>query len=199
MEELATKEELEELKETAGKVRGVPLKTTSDFILKEEGEEGLRKLEQAMAGLGYPIKREEIRAMDFYPLRLWGLYLVVIKRLFNYSRERMAELGANNAKLSLIIRLFMKYFFSVEKLLGEVPRIWHKYYTVGDLKIYEYQEEENRAVIRLENFKLHPIFFEDLMGYFSGIVKMVTGKPARCELTKSRERGDNYYEFELNW
>ncbi len=196
---LITEKEIEELNKATGEVRGVALKTTSDFILKEEGKEGLEKLEKTMAELGHPIKREEIRAMDFYPLQLWGLYLVIIKKLFNYSKEKMGELGANNAKVSLIIKLFMKYFFSVERLLKEVPRIWSKYYTVGELKIHDYKPEENRAVVRLENFRLHSIFFEDLTGYFSSIVKMVTGKPAKCDLTKSIDRGDNYYEFSIKW
>jgi len=196
---LVNKEEVEKLMKAEGEVRGVSLKNTSDFIIKEEGEEGLKKLEKAMTEIGQPLEYEEIKAMQFYPLGLFALYLLVIKRLFNYPDEKIQEIGKSNAKLSLVIKLFMKYFFSPQRVLKEVPKMWRKYYSVGKLSVQEFNEEEKRAILRIEDFSLHPVWCQDLAGFFSSMVQMVVGSEAKCQETKCTHRGDPYHEFLVKW
>ncbi len=93
MNEIISKQEIEELMKIEGKVRGLPFKTEAEFIQKEEGEEGLKRLEDAMKNIGYPLKYKEMRAMDFYPIGLLAVHLVVIKRLFNYDDKKFEEMG----------------------------------------------------------------------------------------------------------
>ena len=40
-----------------GEVRGAGLKVDWEFILREKGEEGLKRVEDRMAELGFPLKR----------------------------------------------------------------------------------------------------------------------------------------------
>jgi hypothetical protein len=149
--------------------------------------------------LGYPLEHETIKVMDFYPVGLWGLYLLVIKRLFYYQNEQIQEIGKSNAKLSLLIRLFMKYFFSPEKVIKKVPEMWQKYYSIGSLSVTDYNEEERRAVLRITNFSLHPVWCQDIIGFFSSMVQMIVGDEAQCQETKCTHRGDKYHEFVVTW
>ena len=200
MEEIVTKEEFNELMGLEGKARGIPFKTQADFIIKKEGKEGLKRLEDTMAKLGYPLKYRKMRSMDFYPLGLLAVNMIAIKRLFNYDDKKFQEMGSVEAKSSsLIIRLFMSYFVSIDLAAKKVSEIWRKHYTLGELKVVELNKEKKYIVLRLENFRCHSLFCQDLVGYFPSMVEMVVGSDVTCEEIKCVHRGDEYHEYLLKW
>lgn len=199
MEQMISEEEIKELLEVKGEIRGVSIRNTAEFVLREEGKEGLDRLEKAVEDLGHPLVYENIQKMEFYPLGLWGIYMIVMKKIFNYSEDKIKELGAHNVKSSFIIRLFMKYFFSLDKMAKEGPKIWKKYNTAGDLKVADYSNEEKYVVLRIENYHFHPIHCQNLKGYLSAIIQMIVKDKTTCEETKCVYRGDPYHEFLIKW
>ncbi|GAI37757.1 unnamed protein product, partial [marine sediment metagenome] len=80
MEQIISKQEIDELMKLKGEVKGMGMKTHAEFILKEEGKQGLEKLEETMEKLGHPIKFREIRGTTFYPLGLEAIVLVAMQR-----------------------------------------------------------------------------------------------------------------------
>lgn len=141
-----------------------------------------------------------MRSMDFYPLGLLAVNMLAIKRVFKYDDKKFQEMGSVEAKTSsLVIRLFMKYFVSIDLAAKKAPEMWRKHYTTGDLKVAELNKEKKYIVLRLENFSCHPLFCQDLVGYFPSIVEMVVGSDASCEETKCVHRGDEYHEYILRW
>lgn len=199
MEKIISKEELEELMKIEGKVRGIAFKNEAKFIVKEEGEEGLKRLEDAMASLGCPMKYKEIKGLNFYPIRLLAINLLIIKRLFLYDDEKFQEIGRFEAKLSFIIKLFLKYFVSLDSAIKQIPKMWGKHYTVGTLTIAECNEKEKYLIARLEGFRLHPLYCQITKGFGSSLIKMVIGSDVTCEEIKCAYRGDEYHEFLLKW
>ena len=197
MEEIITKQEFEELMKLKGETRGVGFQTEAKFILKEEGEEGLKKLENEMTRLGFPY--DKIKTMEFYPMGLLAVALVVIQRLFNYDENKFQEMGKFESKSSLIIRLFMKYFASLERVAKESEKMWRNYYTVGNLKVTELDKDKKYVIVRIENFSLHPILCQVLIGYYVSIVKMVVKSEVTCQEVKCVHKGDEYHEFLLKW
>ena len=199
MEQIISEEEIKKLMDIKGEVRGVSLKADGDFILKEKGEEGLKRLEAELVEIGHPIKFEKIRLMDFYPIGLKGLTLLAIKKVFNFDDKKFQEMGSFGIKISLIIRVFIKYFVSLKVVAGQVSRMWGKYFTIGSLKIIEINEENRYLIIRLENFRLCPVHCQYLKGYFSSGVQMVIKDKVTSEETKCPFRDDDYHEFLLKW
>ncbi|XOB40363.1 MAG: hypothetical protein ACKKMR_03590 [Candidatus Nealsonbacteria bacterium] len=199
MEQIISKEELDELMKIEGEVRGLTLKGYTNFILKEEGKEGLKRLEDAITELGYPIKHREIKAMSFYPVGLDNLLLLSIKKLFNYDNKKFQEIGEFQAKSPLIIRLFVKYFISLEKAIEAAPKMWKVYYSNGDLKVTDFNKEKKYAILRLENFHNTPIHCQTEKAYFSSVARIIVGSKVTCEETKCTFRGDDYHEFLLRW
>ncbi len=199
MEKIISGREFDELLNLKGEVRGMGVKTHADFVFKEEGKEGLEKLEKAMEDLGRPIKFKEIRSTSFIPLGVEAIVLLVIKRLFNYENKKFQEIGSFHVKSSLIIRLFMKYFVSFEKMQRETPKIWRKYFTIGELKITNFDKEKKCASFKLENFKFHPLHCQILIGTFVTIIQMMVNGKATCEEEKCIYRGDEHHEFLLKW
>jgi hypothetical protein len=199
MEQIISKKEVDELMKIEGEARGISIKGEAEFILKEKGEKGLKKLEDTMAKIGCPIKYGELNALGFYPLKYEAITTFVLKKVFNFKEEDFRKVGAFEAKLSLIIRMFMKYFLSLELMAKKTPVIWRKYYTVGNLTAQEFNKKEKYAILRIENFKLHPSHCRTLEGFFATIVQMVVKELVTCKETKCIFKGDEYHEFLLKW
>ena len=73
MEETITKEIAQKLMETKGETRGMSIKGDLEYVLYKKGKEGLKKIEDEMARLGYPIKYKKMKSMKFYPIGLEAL------------------------------------------------------------------------------------------------------------------------------
>jgi len=156
-------------------------------------------LEAKMAELGCPIKYKELKPMKFYPLGIEALTLILIKKLFGFDEKKFEEMGRFNSQTSLIIRLFLKYFGSLKMLAKQAPTMWKNYYSLGSLEVTEVNEKERYVILKIKNFKLHPLHCLTHRAYFANIVKMVVKKPVVCEETKCPFRGDDYHEFVLRW
>jgi len=199
MEQVISKEELNKLMNLKGEVRGMGMKGHAEFILKEEGEEGLKKMEETITNLGYPIKYKEIKLMSFYPIGLEAVTLIVIKKLFNYDDKKFQEMGKFGVKVSFLLRIFTRYFVSLEKFAKVAPGMWKKGGALGDFKIGEYNIDKRCLILRIENFSLHPLYCQVFRGYFSKGLQMIIGKETTCQETKCTFRGDEYHEFLLKW
>jgi len=199
MEQIISKKEVDELMKIKGEARGISIKGEAEFILKEKGEEGLKKLEDTMAKIGCPIKYSELKSLSFYPLKYEAITTLVLKEVFNFKEEDFRKVGAFEAKLSLIIKMFLQYFFSLGLMAKKAPIIWKRYYTVGNLTVPEFNKKEKYAILRLENFKLHSSHCRTLEGFFATLVQMVVKDSVTCKETKCTFKGDEYHEFLLKW
>jgi len=203
MEQIMTKKEFDELMNIKGEVRGASLTDGSGFMEKELGkekaEEGGERLEKTITELGYPIKFSEIKPMGFYPIGLLAVILVLLQRMHHFTNEQFQEMGSISSRSSLLMRLFIKYFFSLEKVVEEFPKMHRKYMTVGDAKVVEGDLEKKYVIIRIENLKLHPLHCETSKGSFLSGVKMLIKGEVTIEETKCVHRGDEYHEYLLKW
>jgi hypothetical protein len=199
MNEVISKEEFDKLMSIKGEVRKIGVKPYFEFIKKEIGEEGIKKLEETITKLGYRIKFSEMRSLRFYPVGLLGIVHLAIERLFGFDAKKFEEMGRFNARFSIILRILMKYLGSLEKAAKVVPKMWVRYYTEGELEIPDYSTDEKYARLVLKGHNLTPMHCEVLRGYFPAIVEMIVKKETTCEQTKCTFRGDDYHEFLLKW
>jgi len=199
MEEKTIKEVAEKLMQVKGECRGAVLKADADFILKEEGEEGLKRFEQKMAELGYPMDHKQMRAVDFFPLGLRGVQLLVLQKFFGFDREKFRQLGKFQAKTPLFIKLFVRFFVSLEIVNKKTPEMWRKHYTVGDLEAQEFNREEKSGLAVLKNFDLHPLVCQVLEGYFISVISAIVKNTVVCEEIKCTFKGDDCHVFSLKW
>lgn len=199
MDQELNKKTAQELMRLGGEARGVVFKTDEAFIIKEKGKDGLKKLETELEKLSCPIKYQEIKNLGFYPIGWRIISLLVIEKNFNFNEGKIKEMGANAPKISLILKFFIQYFLSLRKTFEQVPKMWRKHYTVGDLIPVKLDEAKKTVVLRLENVNLHPIFCRYITGYFQKTLEMMVKAPVSCEETKCFFRGDNYHEYLFKW
>lgn len=198
--QLLTKESAKELLEIKGEVRGTAIKSDWDFILKNEGEEVLKKLEKRMAELGCPIKYNEIKSGNFYPIGYDVISVQLIKELFGYKDKELEELGAAQFKSSIFLKIIGKYFVNLSLFVREASKAWHRYYTVGNLEIVELNEKEKYMIFALKDFKIHPDLCIALKGSFIKGLKLITlSNSVSCQETKCVFKGDDFCQFLIKW
>jgi hypothetical protein len=194
-----TKEMADRLMKMKGEVRGLAAKAHVQFMVEKKGEGVFKKVEDRMAELGHPVKYRSLKSMNFYPVGMETLTLLVVKELFDLDEEGLREVGKYQSKVSLIIKLFMKYFASLRVVTYKAPLMWRKYYTVGTLKIIELNEKKNYIILQVSGFKTHPDHCRMLEGYIGNVVKMVVKKKTVCRETKCLFKGDDCHEFTIKW
>lgn len=187
--------------EVKGETRGVTLTIDRDYILKNKGEEGLKKVEEELGELGYPIKYKEIETFGYYPVGLRALSLLAIKKVFDFDDKKIEEIGFFGTRVSLVAKFFIKYISSVPKVfLREGQKIWRKHWTIGRLVPIEFNKEKKYAVLQLKDFNLHPIYCIFLRGYMSGLFSLIIKSPQiTCQERKCPFKGDEYHEYLIKW
>lgn len=199
MEQIITKKEFDKFMGFKEKVRGAGMKMYANFIFKEKGAKGLKKLEDLITSLGYPVKYKKIKAMSFYPLGLEIATLVGIKRLFNFGNEKFEEMGKFQIKGNFIFTLFLNRIVSLKKMAKGVNKVWQKAVGLGNLNVVEVNEGKKYVIFRIENFDYHPLFCHIFKGTAANGFQMIIGKETICQERKCTFSGDDYHEYLLKW
>jgi len=202
MNQELNKELVDKLMALPGEARGVVFKTDCNYVLKEIGENGLKKLEEELTALGCPIDYKKIDTLSFHPIGLRVISLLAIKKVFSFDDEKMKEMGMFASKTSLMLKLFINYFLSRQKVFfEEAPKIWHKHYSSGELIPLKLDEEKKYSIIQIKNnYELHPVFCLYLGSYFCGFFHMLfKSDKINFKETKCPFRGDEYHEYKITW
>jgi len=201
MEQDIPKEESGRIGKTKKEIRGSAIKSAVDFIFDKKGKEGLKRLKGEMEKLGYQIKFEEISEIRLYPLEMVIAMLTTIKRLFDFNDGDFQEIGRRSVKVSIVVRSLVQFLtpFSFEQIIKKFPEIWKRINPMGKQKVVKFDEGKRYLVLRLEDYRTHPIQCQILIGAFSSLIQIVSGKETTCEEIKCIYRGDEYHEFILKW
>jgi hypothetical protein len=183
-----------------GQIRGLGLKHDLEYILKMWGEEGLKEVERELERLGYPLRYREIKEMDFFPIGTGILVLTIVKNFFDVPEEKIADVCAFHPKTPLVAKLFMKYFYSIPKIMERTQKMWREYWTIGEIDFKEYNENDKYAILQVRDFDLDPLVCRCLDGYFRSMAESVLGKGnITVKETKCSFKGERIHEFIIKW
>ena len=196
---MLAKEEIEKLKQIPGEAIGASLKEDLRFILIKEGKEGLKRVEEELEKLGYPLKYNEIKTFHWYPFFQNLLLFSIEKDLFQWDDEVFRENGRLSAKISIVLKILVKSFVALETTLKQVGRFWRMYYTVGEVSA-EYNKEERIIVCTIKDFTGHPAFCRIMEGFTWQVFSYhlptdtLVVKEIECPFT-----GGSVHKFQLKW
>lgn len=202
--EKVTKEEIKKLMELPGKIKGVTFNGDLEFILIKKGKEGVKKVEEETAKLGYLIEYEKMKETEWYPA---GLRMVSIQAIFNtfgWEEKELIEMAEAAPKTSFLVRFFMKYFLSPEEIFQQAAsRMWKRYYSLGSLEALDFKvaPKSGQALLRVRDFNLHPLHCLFLGNFFIGVFKLADPdfKKINFEEIKCSFKGDDCHEFLIKW
>lgn len=185
--------------EMKGDIRGLSLIADYEYVRHKLGDEGVRKVEKEMALLGHPLLLKEIKQMEFYSIGYAGVIELAIERALSFTAEDYYEMGRYAPKSSVILKVMLKYFASLDSAIVQATNIWRKYYTVGTLEAIEVNEKERRVVFRISEYEIAPSTCHVVRGYLAQVTQMITGEQVASEERSCTFRGDPYHEIVLTW
>lgn len=198
--QISLKQEAKKLIKIKGNVRGEGILTDIEYLRYKKGEQGVQMLEQKLKELGHPIKFKNIQPMKWYPVGLDVLKILAMKEIFNWTDKDIFEMANFAAKVSLLIKIMVKYFLSAERSFRQSPRYWRQNYDFGELEAHEFNKEKKYMVFRIRDYKIHPIMCVICAGYFLRVAQFVLkSNIVTVKETKCMFKGADFHEYMIKW
>jgi hypothetical protein len=195
-------EEIKKILKTKGEINGMGLLEDKKYILEHFGETGLKKVEKEISNIiGEEFSYKNIKSFTYYPLYLSALVTLILHYDFGLDENGIREFGKEGAKVSLIIKLFLRHIVSIDKIPKYAEGLWKKYIRgAGKLTIEELNQKEKRMIIKIENFEVHQLYCKQIEGViyqlFSYISKSTNLKVGEIECTF---KGGKSHRFAITW
>jgi len=194
------KETADRLLKTEGNVRGEVFRNTFSYIRETQGEQAVKLLEDKLAELGYPLKFKDVNRMSWYPEGLSVLLVLLTKEVLGFSDSDVFKMGNSVLKYSFIIKVMVRHFVSLDKVLERAPLLWNKHFDFGGVEIVEANEEKKYAIVRILGYKFHEVGCHYLAGYFLRVVQLcIKSDKITIKETKCAHQGSPYHEFLVEW
>ncbi|MDD5551630.1 MAG: hypothetical protein PHI88_00485 [Candidatus Pacebacteria bacterium] len=197
------KEEIEKLFKIKGEINGIALLEDKRFFLDRFGKDDLKRIEDEISNIiGEEFRYDKIASFKYYPLYLSVLATLILKYEFNFNDDGLRDFGKEGAKVSLIIKLFLRHVISLKSIQEKGPAIWRKYFSnTGKLTIEKFDDKKKTIILKIEDFNPHPLYCRQIEGViyqlFSYIVK--DNKNLKVEETECTFRGSKNHKFKISW
>ncbi len=200
MEKETLQDSANRLTKIPGKVRGEIFLNHAKYIKEKEGIGGLKKLEEKLSDLGHPINFRKINPLDWLSEGLSCLVIVTAKEIFYWEEKDFFEMGESGPRFSLGLRMLVQNVVLPRRLFEESPLYWKNLFDFGFIEPVEFNEELQQAVLRVHEYKTHPLLCLYHAGYIKGMADFILKvKKVTVEETKCVYRGDSYDEYRIKW
>ncbi len=200
MNNQSLKEVADNLKEKEGQVRGEKFLTHARYIRENEGEEGVVAVKEKMKELGHPFEFDKAVSLKWYPVGYSPLVIVIAKEIFNWSDDRIFDMGASAVKFSFFFKMALRYIVSINKLADNCPSHWRKYYTIGDIRAIGFDEEKKQIIAEIKDFDVHPVMCFYLQGYILQMLRyVIKGTDISIREIMCVHKGGSHEEYLITW
>lgn len=169
-----------------GKSVGVTFTTEYQYFLDHVGEDGVQKIEAAMAELGYPFDFSELDTEQWYREGYVALAILVGMELFDWDEDDVYEIGYTATSMSKVLNTAVS-FISVKRALRNAPRLWSRHFDFGELETINHDEEAQTATIRIYDYDFGDHMHAYYCGYFSHMTEILTGSEDQSVVCRYRE------------
>lgn len=195
MEKELSEKIVKELLEKKGKARGDLLLAHLRYIQRIYGDKGKSAVENKLNEIGVDLKKLEINTFTWYPVGYEPLIILAAKETFKWDDEEVFKMGKNIIKLSLIIKLMLPLFVSIDKVFEKSPKFWKNNYDFGEVE--PVGREGGTYILRIKDYDIHPISCIYNAGHIIGLAEMAGRKGMTIEEKVCTHRGGGYHEYHI--
>ncbi|MFH1450998.1 MAG: hypothetical protein ABIF89_00075 [bacterium] len=193
------KKELQEFLKIKGEIRGVTFETDVKYVVSKWGDEGLERLMKRAKEMGIDLPYKSAETMNWYPLGLRTVSLLLIKDEFNLDDEQIKDMGRMAPHFSFIAKFLFSLFLPLKIFTKDVPRFWKEHYTVGKMVVMESNEEKKIIIVNLEDVELPPVLFTYLNGYLESVCNFFYSNCICTATQSSKSKAENIYQYVFKW
>lgn len=196
-----TKKEADRIMKIKGKIRGLVLTTLKNYIIAKKGDNAIKKVEKKMKEIGYPFSFKGLSSVGWYPVSTVTLVILITLEALNWGEKENFKIGYEAPITSLLAKLMLRAFPSLEIAFKVTPKFWRSYTNLGEMNWVKRDIKNKYAVLRLTNYpKFHPIIYEYFRGYLKRIMEIISkSRNVKVELTKSIYKENPFDEFTFTW
>ena len=193
-------EEIKQILNIEGQVRGDVLITDISYIKRISGPEAEKRVKEELVKIDSKIDFGKISKTSWYPVGWKVLILILTREVMKWTDQDLVDMGRFASKESFILKTLLRYFFSLERTFKESGRFWSNYWEAGEFIPYKINEDDKYLIIRLKDFEVHPDLCLYFRGHFESIANLLLkSEKISVEEKKCSFRGDDFHEFEIRW
>jgi len=181
-------------------MRGMALGAAVKYIKQTYGEEGFKKVVEAMEAGDREVMAGNLNPVNLYPIKAYTSFLDTADKLLgkgDYELCRQVGIFEAGETFSGLYKVFLE-IGNPHFVIKKAGLAWRTLHDAGDLEIEQTGDKFVRG--KITNFPdAHKAFCADLLGYFAKVLEMSGAKNLRVKETKCLCSGDEYCEFEVNW
>jgi hypothetical protein len=185
-------------------VRGNALVSGINDLKKRYGEDGYKKILEAMKPEHAAVFRNGLIRNNWYPFEAYIDFCEVGDRLNgkgDYTHARITAGKAAEADLSLFLKVVVMVFSTPSELVQKIPAIWGKFYDSGQVVVTA--DTPTRIALELREFPTpHPLHCELIAGWLEKFLQLTVarkGMKARCAHPQCRTKGARVCEFVIQF
>lgn len=142
---MLTKEDVHQILSIKGEIRGI-MSHMADAVREKGGRDELKKVEELLKKLEYPMPYSELSKIRFYKIGKILLYLMAIREVLGWQEKEFKEMGRIVGKNLIIFKLLSPFLkISKDFVFKDMPRISRKY--IKDLKIIPLKADIKKKVV----------------------------------------------------
>ena len=197
---LFTEEEIKELLKMPGNIRGAALATDYKYIKIVRSKEDLKLLEKNFKKYSH-YEYKKIKFFTWYPAGIRIMSLLLIKKLFNFTKEDTIKMGEEAVKYSFILKIFTKFFPNPTIGYKMSPKFFSKYFDFGKVVNPEIDLKKRYFISYLYNFKANQIIYYHIGGFMMGMGELAIKNSKNFTLEEENYifKGKPCHRFIIRW
>jgi len=195
------KQEINQYKHLMGKQRAEHVKYYINYVRENYGDKGVKKVKDTIEKMGFDIgDAKQYRDTEWVPESWAHIFFVTAARIFDWDDREIQNIGRYIMPRSIITRVFLKYFSTVEKTLKKGVKQWDNNFTRGELEIKDINKEKKEGKFMLKNFPNNPMAYIHFQGYFSRLLEIITGSnKVKVEDPVCLDQDKGNWEWKFHW
>jgi len=181
-------------------IRGMALAAAVKYIKQTYGEEGFKKVVEAMEAGDREVMAGSLNPVNLYSMKAYNSFLDKADKLLgkgDYELCRQVGIFEARETFTGLYKVFLEVG-NPHFVIKKAGLAWRTLHDAGDLEVEQTGDKYVRG--KVSNFPdPHKAFCWDLVGYFEKVLEMSGAKNLDVKEIKCRCSGDDCCEFEVRW
>lgn len=154
-------------------IKGNELFNQKRFILKNYGEETLKKILEKTGQKTREIYESPIISGEWYPLENYLDFIDAFENAVSVDARRAFDMEDARVQMNSLYRLIIR-FIPQKEIYKRIQSMWDEMFSEG--KIYAKEIGKDNVILRLENFRTSKSHIDGLALYFAKVGESISNR-----------------------
>lgn len=177
-----------------GNVSGSCTNAIFDYLKYVGAEDKIPLILDRTEKYGFRQHATTVDPLKRYPVAEEMSLIFAAKDVLGWDNEAVKELGRNIPRVSFMVKMFLRYFLTLDTTTREAKKYWDKHFDFGELEVMNTDIESGNYVVEVRGFDIHPVYCSFLCGFLETMIGFVLTGPMGSEVVRCSD-GDGVNRF----